>query len=172
MKTISLNCPNCGANYDPANQNCAYCGSYIIISNKEEENYTPDVLSSLENVQESKPIYIQGVCMQANEIPIRNGTLGKYKNALLNDVGRMLLTSKRLIFNQNNKIFKQSDEITLEFLLSDINSIRPAHRVTMRKIYFDIVTQKGEKYSFNAPTHKSQQVWIEKITAAIQEVRS
>ena len=36
MKIKALNCPNCGAPFQPEQKNCAYCGSYIIVS---EENY-------------------------------------------------------------------------------------------------------------------------------------
>ena len=34
MKLTAMNCPNCGAGYDPAKMRCQYCGSVIIISNE------------------------------------------------------------------------------------------------------------------------------------------
>ena len=36
MQYKTIICPNCGANYNPLNYRCEYCGSYVFISH---ENY-------------------------------------------------------------------------------------------------------------------------------------
>jgi len=36
---IALNCPNCAAVFDPKQNNCEYCGSYIFTSEAKQIKY-------------------------------------------------------------------------------------------------------------------------------------
>ena len=74
MKIEALNCPNCGAPFQPEQKNCAYCGSYIIVS---EENYVDlsNVAIHTEIKQQEKypGVYVYGRLLGQGEKPLALG---------------------------------------------------------------------------------------------------
>ncbi len=53
----ALNCPNCAATFNPMDNICEYCGSYIITSTAKQMTYDLDVF---------KPTYKKSFSMQLN----------------------------------------------------------------------------------------------------------
>ncbi|MEY9972127.1 hypothetical protein ABH966_002501 [Lysinibacillus sp. RC46] len=89
----SLNCPNCAAAFDPKDNSCAYCGSYIITSKAKQITYNLD-----EQEPKYKKIFFHGNEMREHEIPIRSGFANMFYSITRSDGGRLLLTNQRLIF--------------------------------------------------------------------------
>ncbi|TQR27177.1 hypothetical protein C7Y47_23440 [Lysinibacillus sphaericus] len=89
----ALNCPNCAATFDPEENVCEYCGSYIITSEAKQITY-----DSNEFKLTNKKIFFHEIEMNKNEFPIRSGVANMYYSATKSDGGRLLLTNQRLIF--------------------------------------------------------------------------
>ncbi|WIL37465.1 zinc ribbon domain-containing protein [Kurthia sp. YJT4] len=85
----ALNCPNCSAVYNPKTENCAYCGSYIIVTNKKSGTY---------QIKNEEKIYFNSVMLDSGEYPIRSGLANIYNSFFNSDGGQLLLTNRRLIF--------------------------------------------------------------------------
>jgi len=89
----ALNCPNCAAVFDPKQNNCEYCDSYIITSDAKQITY---------DLKDFKPtykkIFFYEIEMGVNELPVRSGMANIYYSATKSDGGRLLLTNQRLIF--------------------------------------------------------------------------
>ena len=73
MKT--LQCPNCGADYNPAQYKCEYCGSFIFMnedSKDKEFNIPENIIHEMSNNAASSPgIYVYGSLLGKGEIPLR-----------------------------------------------------------------------------------------------------
>ena len=89
----AINCPNCAAPFDPKNNVCEYCGSYIITSEAKQITYDSDEFKLT-----NKKIFFHEIEMNTNEFPIRSGVANMYYSATKSDGGRLLLTNQRLIF--------------------------------------------------------------------------
>lgn len=64
----ALNCPNCAVVFDLKQNNCEYCGSYIITS--EAKQITHD---SNEFKLTNRKIFFHEIEINTNEFPIRSG---------------------------------------------------------------------------------------------------
>lgn len=110
----ALNCPNCAAALNPHENNCEYCGSYIITSNAKQVTY---------DLKEFKPtfkkIYFHEIEMGVNEFPIRSGTGNMFYSLSKSDGGRLLLTNQRLIFCAH--AFNINPNLYWELSLNNIN---------------------------------------------------
>ncbi|MFE3573856.1 PH domain-containing protein [Lysinibacillus sp. NPDC059133] len=89
----ALNCPNCAATFDPKENVCEYCGSYIITAKAKQITY-----DSNEFKLTNKKIFFHEIEMNTNEFPIRSGLGNMYYSVTKSDGGRLLLTNQRLIF--------------------------------------------------------------------------
>jgi len=89
----ALNCPNCAATFDPKENVCEYCGSYIITAKAKQITY-----DSNEFKLANKKIFFHDIEMNTNEFPIRSGLGNMYYSITKSDGGRLLLTNQRLIF--------------------------------------------------------------------------
>ena len=93
-------CPNCGANYNPAEYKCKYCGSYIFLSSGNFDDFSNFKIDlKEETVDDSKQypgVYVYGRLLGKGEKPILLG-LANYFTA----GGKLLLTNKSLIIIHN-----------------------------------------------------------------------
>ncbi|EON72974.1 hypothetical protein [Lysinibacillus sphaericus] len=89
----ALNCPNCAAAFNPKENICEYCGSYIITSQAKQITYDLDVFNPT-----YKKIFFHEIEMNENEFPLRSGFANMYYSATRSDGGRLLLTNQRIIF--------------------------------------------------------------------------
>ncbi|MGE8036841.1 PH domain-containing protein [Lysinibacillus sp. NPDC093692] len=89
----ALNCPNCAATFDPEENVCEYCGSYIITSKSKQITYDSNDFKLA-----NKKIFFNEIEMNTNEFPIRTGLGNMYYSLTKSDGGRLLLTNQRLIF--------------------------------------------------------------------------
>ncbi|NOG29057.1 hypothetical protein [Lysinibacillus fusiformis] len=89
----ALNCPNCAATFDPTENVCEYCGSYIITSKSKQITYDSNDFKLA-----NKKIFFHDIEMNTNEFPIRSGLGNMYYSITKSDGGRLLLTNQRLIF--------------------------------------------------------------------------
>ncbi|MFF2794999.1 hypothetical protein [Lysinibacillus xylanilyticus] len=89
----ALNCPNCAATFDPKDNVCEYCGSYIITPKGKQITYDSNDFKLA-----NKKIFFREIEMNKNEFPIRSGLGNMYYSVTKSDGGRLLLTNQRLIF--------------------------------------------------------------------------
>lgn len=144
----SLNCPNCNASYNPLQEKCEYCGSYIInvdVNNREPIDYNADYFS-----QNNKK-YVCGICLDDNEYPIRICTGAYIKSIWKNVTGWLVLTNKRFILIN----FKAS--VVLDIPISDISDVESGIFGLTGNLH---ITYKDEKYKFNTTGYTE---WSNKI---------
>ena len=89
----ALNCPNCAATFNPMENVCEYCGSYIITSTAKQMTYELDDFKPT-----YKKIFFHEIELNKDELPIRSGFANMYYSIMRSDGGRLLLTNQRLIF--------------------------------------------------------------------------
>ncbi|MBQ6773526.1 MAG: SHOCT domain-containing protein [Synergistaceae bacterium] len=121
MKT--LQCPNCGADYNPAQYKCEYCGSFIFMnseSNDKEFNIPENIIHEMSNNSSSSPgIYVYGSLLGKGEIPLRLGLANYYTSQFIGVGGKLLLTKSNLYFT-SHKVFQSKKEVKINLL--DITS--------------------------------------------------
>lgn len=149
----ALNCPNCSAVYDPKAEKCAYCGSYIIVTNKKSDTY---------QIKNEKKIYFNNVMLESGEYPIRSGLANMYNSLFNSDGGQLLLTNRRLIFvahglNLNPNLYWETD-------LKDIQDVQLTKNLLISQHISIITPQKKSKLV----VYKGQE-WIRDIAKAIHQ---
>ena len=106
----SINCPNCGAPYNPSKFVCESCGSYVIMSNANQFNVPKQTIDHIAekidraaaDPESSYPgTYVFGKLLGAGEIPIRMGAANYYTSALFSSGGKLLLTGTNLYFSSH-----------------------------------------------------------------------
>jgi len=162
MNFKTFTCPNCAANYNPANYQCEYCGSYIFMSN---DNYKD--FSDVKIVLPQKPkddsgkypgIYVYGRLLGAEERPITLG-LANYYTGLAAAGGKLLLTNKSLSFSAHAfNVGKQEARIELK-QITDVKV--SANLLISQQI---LVTANGKSHKF-VVYHGND--WVQKIKDAI-----
>ncbi|MBE6573272.1 MAG: SHOCT domain-containing protein [Ruminococcaceae bacterium] len=105
MGLVALECPNCGANYNPSKYQCEYCGSYIFQSKQGYKNFS-DIKIELPKKPKTDNgkypgIYVYGRLLGKGEKPISLGT-ASYSSTLTNAGGKLLLTNKSLLFSAHH----------------------------------------------------------------------
>ncbi|MFJ7407105.1 MULTISPECIES: PH domain-containing protein [unclassified Lysinibacillus] len=153
----ALNCPNCAAALNPKENNCEYCGSYIITSEAKQVTY---------DLNEFKPtytkIFFHEIEMGVNELPIRSGVANMYYSASKSDGGRLLLTNKRLIFcahavNINPNLYWEVSLNNIGQTELGLNLL-----ISQRILIFD---REGKETTFVVYGGKS---WINEINKALK----
>ena len=126
----SMNCPNCGAPYNPAKFECESCGSFVIISDANQFTVPKKTVSDIaEKISrsESDPAvhypgtYVFGKLLGEGEIPLRLGAANYYTSALFAAGGKLLLTGNNLYFSSHAFNLGKSD---LCIPLADITEIK------------------------------------------------
>ena len=106
----SMNCPNCGAPYNPAKYECESCGSFVIISDANQFTVPQKTVSEIaEKISraEADPgvkypgTYVFGKLLGEGEIPLRLGAANYYTSALFAAGGKLLLTGTSLYFSSH-----------------------------------------------------------------------
>lgn len=161
MNIKALTCPNCGGPYNPAKRNCEYCGSYIIFTNLNEENYSVETFLSAEKPDTYKGIYIYGILLDKDEYPVRMGG-ANYRKSMLNAVGgHLLLTNKRLAFISHSINF--GGEMALYLPMNSLKRAEPGANLGISAVY-SVYDNSNKKYTF---VIYGRNEWVEKTNRAI-----
>ena len=160
IKTIS--CPNCGANYNPAEYQCEYCGSYIFTSN---ENYKDFSRIRIELSRKQKyethkypGVYVYGRRLGRGERPIVLGG-ANYFTGLVSAGGKLLLTNRSLSFSAHRfNVGKKESKIDL-------------NQITDVKVGANLLVSQHILVTDNDKTHRfvvyHGKDWVKKIKEAI-----
>ena len=161
MKT--LRCPNCGADYNPAQYKCEYCGSFIFLgedSKDKEFNVPENIIHDMTNNAASSPgIYVYGSLLGKGEIPLRLGLANYYTSKFIGVGGKLLLTKSNLYFT-SHKVFQA--KIDLKINLLDITSVNQELNLFVSQHIS--VCENGSKHRFVVYGGKE---WIRMINEAI-----
>ena len=126
----SMNCPNCGAPYNPAKYECESCGSFIILSDEKQFNVprqTVDgILEKLSRAEEGggadyPGTYVFGKLLGRGEVPLRLGEANYYTSALFASGGKLLLTGTNLYFSSHAFNIGKTE---LRIPLADITEVK------------------------------------------------
>lgn len=126
----SMNCPNCGAPYNPAKYECESCGSFVIISDANQFTVPKQTVSQIEEKisrAESDPAarypgtYVFGRLLGEGEIPLRLGAANYYTSALFSSGGKLLLTGAALYFSSHAF---NAGKMDLSIPLSEITEVK------------------------------------------------
>ncbi len=156
------NCPNCGANYNPANYKCEYCGSYIFISNEKYKDFNSVKIelpeSSDDNSGKHPGVYVFGRLLGKGERPITLG-LANYFTGPTSAGGKLLLTNKSLSFSAH--AFNVGDqEVRIE--LADITDVQVVANMLISQQILVTTNERSHKF---VVYHGRE--WVENIKQAI-----
>ena len=165
MNLKSFSCPNCGANYNPANYQCEYCGSYIFISNK---NYTDFSNIKIKLPEEPKSetekypgIYVFGRLLGKDEKPLTLG-VANYFTGLVSAGGKLLLTNKSLSFSAHG------------FNVGNLETKIDLNQITDVKVVANLLISQHILVTANGKSHKfvvyHGNEWVQKIKEAISNL--
>lgn len=162
MNFKTFACPNCGANYDPANYKCEYCGSFIFMSNG---NYVDLSSVKIDLPEKSKQdtgkypgIYVYNRLLGAGERPITLGAANYFTGAV-SAGGKLLLTNKSLSFSAHAfNIGKQETRIPLD----QITDVKVSANMLISQHI--TVTAAGQLHKFVVYHGKE---WVQKIKEAV-----
>ena len=144
-------CPSCGAPIEPTSLQCEYCGSYLI-PEKDEENYTKNIFSSiLESQEEKNVICVCGRSLEKGEYPIRTGKANLYRGVTNAAGGHLILTNRRFLFIDhgcNMHLAVKSEEESIYF-----NEVAEIEYKSVLFISKRIVVKKKDG------THQEYVVW-------------
>ena len=125
-----INCPNCGAPYNPSKFVCESCGSYVIMSNANQYNVPKQTIDNIaEKIDRAATdpaaaypgTYVFGKLLGAGEIPIRMGAANYYTSALFSSGGKLLLTGTNLYFSSHMFNLGNTD---LTIPLADVTEVK------------------------------------------------
>lgn len=157
----SSNCPNCASAFNPKDNSCAYCGSYIITSTSKQVTYHLD-----EHKNENKKIFFHGIELHEHECPIRSGFANMFYSIMRADGGRLLLTNQRLIFcahaiNLNPNLYWELDLHEIDRTELGLNLfISQRIRIFERDENETIFVVYGGKH------------WLNELTRALDKIKS
>lgn len=162
MKIEALNCPNCGAPFQPEQKNCAYCGSYIIVS---EENYVDlsNVAIHTEIKQQKKypGVYVYGRLLGQGEKPLALGA-ANFSSGLVSTGGKLLLTTESLSFSAH--AFNIGEK-AVTIPLKQVTEVKMGSNFLISQSI--LVSTPQQQYKFVVYHGKE---WVAKIEAARREV--
>ena len=164
MNFKATSCPNCGAQYNPANYQCNYCGSYIFMSNDNYADFSNIKIELPKRKSETGKypgIYVFGRLLGAGEKPITLGSANYFSGMFSSAGGKLLLTNKSLSFSAHSfNVGKQEACIDLKQIT---NVTVSANFLISQRI---LVTTNENKYKFVVYHGKE---WVEKIKDAIEK---
>ena len=117
MKAKSLNCPNCGAGFNPEKHKCDYCGSYIFVEEEKQFNVPESVFNDMTN---APGIYVHGKLLGKGEIPLRIGLANYYTSKFIGVGGKLFLTGSNLYFSAHHVL---QDALELCIPLKEIKNV-------------------------------------------------
>ena len=102
----SMNCPNCGAPYNPAKYQCESCGSFVFMAQDNQFNVPQKAIDEIRRKEadaaEKYPgVYVFGKILGTGEIPLRFGSANYVTSALSSSGGKLLLTGVCLYFSSH-----------------------------------------------------------------------
>lgn len=164
MDLKAMNCPNCGADYHPANYQCAYCGSYVFMSNKNYADFSDIKIQLPQKPREDSGkypgIYVYGRLLGAGEKPITLGA-ANYFTGLLSAGGKLLLTNKSLCFSAHGfNVGKKETKIELD----RITDVKVSANMPVSQHILVSTREKSHKF---VVYHGSD--WVRKIKEAMAE---
>ena len=148
MALKSLNCPNCWGIFDPSNNCCDHCGSYLIYVD-ENEKYPKDFEKSM--FKEKNKAYVCNIQLNNNEYPIRVCTGAYIKSIWTNISGWLVLTNMRFLLIG----FKHN--IILDIPIFNISTVKSGVFGISGNLRF---IANNKKYNFNTFGYRE---WKEKI---------
>ncbi|MBQ4470589.1 MAG: SHOCT domain-containing protein [Synergistaceae bacterium] len=160
MKT--LECPNCGAEYNPAQYKCEYCGSFIIMTEEKQFNVPEKIIHEMsESASTSPGIYVYGYLLGKGEIPLRLGLANYYTGKFMGVGGKLLLTKSNLYFT-SHKVFQAKTDLKINLL--DITSVNQELNLFVSQHIS--IHENGNSHRFVVYGGKE---WINMINAAIND---
>lgn len=165
MGLKTLNCPNCGAGFNPTKYRCEYCGSYVFMS---DENYVDfsNVKIEMPPIQNTPSldtkkypgIYVYGRLLGKGEKPISLG-VANYYTGLVTAGGKLLLTNRSLLFSAHAfNVGRQETSI-------DLNEIKEI-KVTSNMLVSQNIEVKTETKSHRFVVYHGKE-WVKNIQDAI-----
>lgn len=163
MNLKSLNCPNCGASYNPSKMQCEFCNSYIIMSNENYINF--DDIEFDNNIDNEKyaGIYVYGTLLGKGEEPINLGVANYFKG-IINVGGKLLLTNKTLSFS-SHKFMQGKTDVVIN--LEDITDAKVVANMLVSQTIS--VNANGANHRF-VVYHGSD--WVKNILEAKSNVKN
>ena len=158
----SLQCPNCGADYDPTHYKCEYCGSFVFMNEDKQFNVPEHVIHEMNDNSSSSPgIYVYGTLLGKGEIPLRLGLANYYTSKFIGVGGKMLLTKSSIYFTSHN-VFQS--KINLHINLLDITDVTQELNLIVSQHI--VIHENGNRHRFVVYGGKE---WIRMINAAIND---
>ena len=112
----SLNCPNCGGAYNPTKMRCEFCGSFVIMADKELDipneivsEMKSSIIEAAKTISEQPGVYIFGSLFGKGEIPLRIGPANYYITKFANVGGKILLTENNLYFSSPHTLLGKNE---------------------------------------------------------------
>lgn len=147
MIKTALNCPNCGAKYNPAKMRCEFCGSFVVFPKEKMFTIPDDIVAEMKAAvqqpdtnasKEQLGIYIFGSLLEKGEVPLRLGSANYNKTR-----GKLLLTEKNLYF-LSNKFAQGKTDVCIP--LTSILSIQQIGNLGISQTIAALTNEK--QYSF------------------------
>ena len=157
MGIHSYHCPNCGASYNPAQNRCEYCGSYIFQSNENFADLSGVKLEPQGDTGKYPGVYVFGRLLGAGERPIALGAANYFTGPVAAG-GKLLLTNRSLSFSAH--AFNVG-ELETRIELSQITDVKVVANLFVSQHI--LVTANGKGHKFVVFHGKD---WVEKIKAA------
>ena len=156
-----MQCPNCGAAYNPAKYKCEYCGSFVFMNEDKQFNVPESVIQEISTSSNTPGIYVYGSLLGKGEIPLRLGLANYYTSKFMGVGGKFLLTKTNLYFS-SHKVFQ--NKINLQINLLDITKIEQGLNLLISQ---HILIHTNEKiYRFVVYGGKE---WLNMIESAIKD---
>ena len=167
MALKSYTCPNCGANYNPAQYQCEYCGSYVFVSNENYKDFSSIPIQlpprPAEDTGHYPGVYVFGRLLGQGERPITLGA-ANYYTGIFSAGGKLLLTNRSLCFSAHSfNVGRQETRIDLT-------------RISDVYVGADLLISQHLIVKADGKTHKfvvyHGNDWVQKIKEAITALQA
>lgn len=155
-----MQCPNCGADYNPAKYKCEYCGSFVFMNEEKQFNVPQTIIHEMREAT-SPGIYVYGSLLGKGEIPLRLGLANYYTSKFVGVGGKLLLTKSNLYFT-SHKVFQAKTDLKINLL--DITSVNQVLNLFVSQHI--LIQENGNSHRFVVYGGKE---WINMINAAIND---
>lgn len=155
-----MQCPNCGADYNPAKYKCEYCGSFVFMNEEKQFNVPQTIIHEMREAT-SPGIYVYGSLLGKGEIPLRLGLANYYTSKFVGVGGKLLLTKSNLYFTSHKVLQAKTD---LKINLLDITSVNQVLNLFVSQHI--LIQENGNSHRFVVYGGKE---WINMINAAIND---
>lgn len=156
-----MQCPNCGAAYNPAKYKCEYCGSFVFMNEDKQFNVPESVIQEISSSSNTPGIYVYGSLLGKGEIPLRLGLANYYTSKFIGVGGKLFLTKTNLYFS-SHKVFQ--NKVDLQINLLDIKKVEQGLNLLISQ---HILIHTDEK------THRfvvyGGKEWLNMIESAIKD---